>query len=103
MLIEVKINGLKHKIERELAFLDTLSVIKEDGSMKTRVYKKETHTDQFLNFQSNHPFEHKRGVVRTLAYSLKRYRAKTVMSEREDRKKELEYLRGALQSNGYSD
>ena len=49
-------------------------------------------------FQSNHPFEHKRGVVKTLAY-----RAKTVVSEREDRRKELEHLRGALKCNGYLD
>ena len=50
------------------------------------------------SFQSNHPFEHKRGVVNTLAY-----RAKTVVSEREDRRKELEHLRGALKCNGYPD
>ena len=31
------------------------------------------------------------------------YRAKTVVSEREDRKKELEHLRGALKCNGYPD
>ena len=37
-------------------------------------------------------------MVKTLAY-----RAKTVVSEREDRRKELEHLRGALKCNRYPD
>ena len=85
-------------MERGLAFLDTLSVINEDGTIKTRVYRKETYTDQILNFQSNHPLEYKRGVVKTLTY-----RARTVVREREDTNKELEHLRGALKCNGYPD
>ena len=36
--------------------------------------------------------------MKTLAY-----RAKTVVSEREDRRRELEHLRGALRCNGYLD
>ena len=89
------IEGLENRTERGLAFLDTLSVINKDGTIKTRVYRKNTHTDQYLNFESNHPLEHKRGVVKTLAH-----RAKTVVSEREDRRKGP-YLRGALKCNGY--
>ena len=54
--------------------------------------------DLYLNFQSNHPLEHKRGVVKTLAY-----RARTVVSGREDRREELEHLRGVLKCTGYPD
>ena len=42
--------------------------------------------------------EYRRGVVKTLAY-----RARTVVREREDRREELEHLRGALKCNGYPD
>ena len=98
MMKEVEVEDMEKKVERCLAFLDTLSVINEDGTIRTRVFRKETHTDQYLNFESNHPLEHKRGVVRTLTH-----RARSIVSDLGERKKELEHVREALGYNGYPD
>ena len=67
-----------------------------DGTIKMRVYRKATHTDQYLNFESNHPLEHKRGVVRTLAH-----RTESIFSDFKDREGEIDNVRTALRYNGY--
>ena len=42
---EVEVEGMENRMERRLAFWDMLSVINEDGTIKTRVYRKEMHMD----------------------------------------------------------
>ena len=67
------------KEDRALAFLDTYTVIQPDGSLKIHIYRKPTHTDKYLNFQSNHPLPHKLCVIQTL-----HHRADSVITEQED-------------------
>ena len=76
---------------RALAFLDTLTVIQEDGSIHVKIYRKPTHTDQYLNFFSNHPLQHKLGVIQTL-----HHRAEVVVSEEDDKAEEKEHINNAL-------
>ncbi len=63
----------------------------------TTVYRKPNHTDQYLNFDSNHPLIVKLGVARTL-YS----RARKLCSSQADRRIEESQIYRALEYNGYS-
>ena len=82
--------------EGQIPFLDTRIVRKDDGSVKLLVYRKKTHTDQYLNFQSQHLLHHKVGVVRTLLDRMDK-----VFTEEEDRKVEENKIRKALKQCGY--
>ncbi|CAH1277267.1 Hypp9532 [Branchiostoma lanceolatum] len=79
-----------------LPFLDTLLVRKEDGTVKLLVYRKTTHTDQYLNFQSHHPLHQKLGVIRTLLD-----RCNAVVTEEQDKQLETQHVKRALSRCGY--
>ena len=71
--------------------LDTLTTRMSDGSLKFSVYRKPTHTDQYLQFQSHQPMEHKMGVIRTLTH-----RADTIISDPQDKEREIKHLKKVL-------
>ena len=52
--------------DKKLPMLDVITERQTDGSLKTSVYRKKTHTDQYLNFESHQPLHQRLGVVRTL-------------------------------------
>ena len=49
-----------------LPLMDTLLVRKEDGSVKSLVHRKKTHTSQYLDFNLHHLLHQTMGVIRTL-------------------------------------
>ena len=58
-----------------MPFLDILITPEEDGSLKTSVYRKPTHTDLYLQWDNHHTIPSKYSVVGTLYH-----RAKTICS-----------------------
>ena len=86
------------KVERAFVFLDTWMVVESDGSISMKVFRKDTHTDHYLDFNSNHPLEHKKGVVRTLMNRVDR-----MVSDETELWREKVHIRKALQVNGYLD
>ena len=77
----------------ELLFLDTLTK-PTPTSTESTVYSKPTHTDRYLDYNSNHPMSAKLSVVHTLIH-----RAKQVCSTPEFLAKEMDHLHKVLQDN----
>ena len=69
-----------------------------DGTIKTSVCRKATHTDNYFQFNSHHPSQHKRSVARTLLGS-----AKNIPSTDGDKLSEVPHVVDALKINGYID
>ena len=74
-------------------FLDTLVIIQPNNTFTTSVYRKPTHTDQYLHWDSNHFITAKQSVYNTLAH-----RVKVVSSNQEALDQELLHIKRALQA-----
>ena len=100
-----QINSIDEKIQftmedsREdgsMPFLDTLVTPGPDGSLSTRVYRKPTHTDLYLQWDSHHTIAAKYSVVSTL-----HHRAKAVCSTQQLLEEEENHLQKVLKENKY--
>ena len=94
------LNSLDHHIQftkedsipdGSMPFLDVLITPREDGSLDTTVYRKPTHTDLYLQWDSNHTLTSKYGVVGTL-----HHRAQLICSSPELLQQEEKHLHQAL-------
>ncbi len=57
---------VEREFDGKLSFLDNEIVYHSDGSLTTKVYRKTTHTEKYLSFDSHHPLLHKNDVAKTL-------------------------------------
>ena len=56
-----------------IAFMDMLITPDEDGRLKTSVYSKATHTDQYLHWDSHHAITSKYSVLGTLFHGQEQF------------------------------
>ena len=67
---------IKFTMEREengkLPMLDTMIHRADNGKLKVTIFRKPTHTDQYLSMDSHHPLQHKLGVIKTLEHTLQK-------------------------------
>ena len=80
-----------NKEDGSIPFLDTIVKPEADGSLSITVYRKPTHTDQYLQWDSHHHLSAKFSVIQTLSH-----RASTMCSNPGLLQKEKEHLRKAL-------
>ena len=80
-----------------LPMLDTKTNREPSGKLSFSVYRKPTHTDQYLQFDSNQPLQHKLGVIRTLYH-----RAQILCSTEEAKLQEIDHLKKVLTVSGYT-
>ena len=81
--------------EGAIPFLDTFPQPKGEN-ITVSVYRKPTHTDRYLDFNSSHPISAKKAVVRALMD-----RAENVCSDPDILVKEIEHLGKVLRYNNY--
>ena len=91
--------SIKFTMEKEengcLPFLDVLISKKADGSFSHQVFRKKTHTEQYLHASSHHFPAQKLGVLSTLATRAVR------ISDKESLETEKAHLLDVFEKNGY--
>ncbi len=92
--------SIQFTVEREtngdLAFLDLNVCRTIEGKLETAVYRKPTHTDKYLSYNSHHPVSHKKSVAKTLLQ-----RAEHLPSNSDSQANEREYVLNILRENNY--
>ena len=84
------------KEDGPISFLDILIIPEEDGKLNTTVYRKPTHTDMYLHWDSHHNIPSKYRVIGTLYH-----RANTICSTPQHLQKEEKHLNQALKRCKY--
>ena len=82
--------------EGKLPFLDCLVHRLPGGKVKTTVYRKPSDTDRILPYESEHPEQVHKSIVRSMFR-----RARLLCTEKEDQKRAIEEVKERFSKNGY--
>ena len=87
---------IEYEKEDKLPFLDILVMKKKSGTLATKIYRKETHTNRYLNYESCHSQQQKQGIIISLLNRLAK-----LITDSKDFNEEKEMLRRTLEDNNY--
>ena len=93
---KIKFTAESTRADGAVPFLDTLVTPRRDGNLETRVYRKPTHTNQYLQWDSHHSINNKYSIISTLLH-----RAKNICSNKKLLEEEHNYIYKALTACKY--
>ena len=94
----IKLTAEFTEADGSMPFLDTLVTPQSDGSLETTVYRKPTHTNQYLQWDSHHAISNKYSIISSLLH-----RAKNICSNHHLLKGEQTQVQRALSICKYPD
>ena len=88
---------LETECNNSLPFLDVLVVKEKSENLTTKLDLKPTHTNRFLDFNSQHSLSQKRGIIFTLSHRIN----SKLITKKTDKSIEMKMLIETLKKNDY--
>ena len=92
----IKFTADSTRADWSLPFLDTLVTPQSDGSLQTKLYRKPTHTNQYLQWDSHYAMSNKYSVISSLLHT-----AKDICSNKDSLEEEQMQIKEALSTCKY--
>ena len=86
----------EEELNLEIPFLDCLIKRNKENSVETKVYKKNRHTGQYMNFESNYPLSVKLSTIKTLVK-----RENTICTSKSELDNEITYIQRTMELIGF--
>ena len=93
---KIKFTAESTRADGSMPFLDTLVTPRSDGSLETKVYRKPTHTNQYLQWDRHYAINNKYSIISTLLH-----RAKNICYSERLLKEEETYIQKVLTACKY--